>query len=652
MENTFIFFILGVLLLLFAVLPTIFFVMCSKTFFRRFSLSLILIGSVLVFLSSFNILNGDAQIGFSIPLAGLRVSILVDWLAAFFILIISIVAFCVGIYSFSYTEHISSVIKRNTFVSLTALFIVSMVAVVASHHVFAFLFFWEIMSLSSFLLVMFDYEKEETKKAGIFYFVMTQLSTVFLLAAFLVIYNQTSSFELSELHGVSSGVLTTLFLFLTIGFGIKAGVIPFHKWLPYAHPASPSSISALMSGVMIKVAIYGLLRFIFLLPEQKVWWGVFILIIGTISAVLGVIYALKEHDLKRLLAYHSIENIGIILIGIGLYIIFLHNGFKTIAMVAMAAALFHTLNHALFKSLLFLSAGAVVQATHTKNIEEMGGLIKTMPYTAILFLIGAISISALPPFNGFVSELMIFEVFFKANVLVSPLLKVILFLSLSLFALTSALAAACFVKAFGLVFLALPRSKEAAEAKEVSLPMRLGPAILAILCIVLGVFSFQIFSVVGKKAAIVFPVPNLLLISVYAGFLLLVVVVFLRSVGVNKSRISETWGCGISSQNAAMEYTASGFSEPIITIFSPIYQTKKINQRIFYDKGNSVFKEGHAHIRLIQFFEEYMYAPIIKALQRISSFLYVLQNKVELDSYIMGEFLVIIILLVILGWAQ
>ena len=296
--------------------------------------------------------------------------------------------------------------------------------------------------------------------------------------------------------------------FLFIGFGIKAGIIPFHKWLPYAHPASPSNISALMSGVMIKVAIYGLLRFVLLMP-MELWWGILILVVGTTSAILGVIYALKEHDIKRLLAYHSIENIGIILIGIGLYVIFALSGLQAIATLALIGALFHTLNHAIFKSLLFMTSGSVINSTETRNIEDMGGLIKRMPYTALLFLIGAVSISALPPFNGFVSELMIFQAFFQSSLLANPALEMLLITSLAIFALTSALAAACFVKAFGITFLALPRSEGAKKAKEAPKLMLIGPALLAIFCVVLGVFSFQIFGAFGFS----FPIPNMLLVG-------------------------------------------------------------------------------------------------------------------------------------------
>src|SRR3989338_3914054 len=264
-------------------------------------------------------------------LPSLEISLFVDWLSSFFILIISVVSLAVAIYSFGYVGHIHSTSKRNFLVLLMPLFIVSMILVVFSKSMINLLIFWEIMSISSFLLVMFDYENTETKKAGTFYFVMTQMSTVFLFLSFMIIYHYTGSFDIKQITGMPLFVLNILFLSLFIGFGIKAGIVPLHQWLPYAHTAGPSPVSALMSGIMIKVGIYGMIRFLFLLPDKQLWWGVLILIVGTVSALLGVIYALKEHDLKRLLAYHSIENIGIILIGVGLYMVFSFYNYINIA---------------------------------------------------------------------------------------------------------------------------------------------------------------------------------------------------------------------------------------------------------------------------------------------------------------------------------
>jgi hydrogenase-4 component B len=573
----------------------------------------------------------------------LQFSFLLDKLSAFFIALVSIVSLCVAIYSFSYVEHTPQENRKNFIVALMNIFIVSMALVVASFSMFDFLFFWEVMALSSFLLVMTDFEKKETQKAGIFYFAMTQLSTVFLFFAFLFISNTTGTFDLIAFKA-NPLVTGVAFVFLFIGFGIKAGIIPFHKWLPYAHPASPSNISALMSGVMIKVAIYGLVRFILLMPMQ-LWWGLLILAAGTVSAVLGVIYALKEHDLKRLLAYHSIENIGIILLGIGLYVVFSLSGFPAIATLALLGALFHTLNHAIFKSLLFLTAGSVITSTETRNIEEMGGLIKRMPKTAALFLIGAVSISALPPFNGFVSELMIFQAFLQATFLADPFLELMLIVCLCFFALTSALAAACFVKAFGITFLAVPRSHEAKNAKETSKLMLAGPALLAALCVVLGVFSLQIFSYLGFAL----PLPNMLFIGVALGVFYVFAWAAMRAVASKKERVTETWGCGIAHQNSKMEYTASGFSEPIVTILKSIFRTRKESEKEYFDDNKVIFKSGKAEIHLMKFFEERLYMPIARGVERVAGKVSDLQRG-DVDLQVLVAFAVIVLFILIIWW--
>jgi formate hydrogenlyase subunit 3/multisubunit Na+/H+ antiporter MnhD subunit len=399
-----------------------------------------------------------------------------------------------------------------------------------------------------------------------------------------------------------------------------------------------------MSGVMIKVAIYGLVRFVLLMP-MELWWGILILVAGTASAILGVIYALKEHDIKRLLAYHSIENIGIILIGIGLYVIFSLSGFQAIATLALIGALFHTLNHAIFKSLLFMTSGSVINATETRNIEDMGGLIKRMPYTALLFLVGAVSISALPPFNGFVSELMIFQVFFQSSFLANPALEMVLIASLAVFALTSGLAAACFVKAFGITFLALPRSEEAKKAKEAPKLMLIGPALLAALCVVLGVFSFQLFGFLGFS----FPIPNMLLIGpLLAGFFV-VAWLAMRSTAMKKERIAETWGCGFPTQNSKMEYTASGFSEPIVTILKSIFQTQKKSERIYFDEEKVIFKSGKAEIHLMKFFEERLYLPIANFVRKISLLVNNAQRG-DVDLQVAIAFATIFVFLLIIWW--
>lgn len=415
-------------------------------------------------------------------LPGLDFTLEADSLSAGFILLIAAVVLGVSIYSIEYVEHTKSEARKNLQAALTNLFILAMLMVILAGNMVGFLIFWEIMSLSSLMLVLHDYTSEENKKAGLFYFIMTSLSTSFLFMGFLSLFKLTGSAEFGQLDYPTS-TLTLPFLCLFTGFGIKAGLVPFHKWLPYAHPAAPSSISALMSGVMLKVAIYGFLRFLLSVSTPELWWGTLILIAGSLSAVLGVIYALKESDIKRLLAYSSIENIGIIFVGIGLYLIFKLEGLETLALLSLVGACFHAFNHALFKSLLFLCAGSVVHATGTRNIEAFGGLVKRMPHTAALFLIGSVSIAGLPPTSGFVSELMLFQAYFYSSALSDPLLKVLLIITFSVFALTSALAAALFVKLFGITFLALPRTKCTKEATEVPKSMLLGEAVPAVLFI-------------------------------------------------------------------------------------------------------------------------------------------------------------------------
>lgn len=638
----------GLLLGLISILVASGFFLVSSRAFRKSALFINIAANILLVVFSLQIIIADNSISITLCQIApqLQFSFLIDRLAAFFIFLISIVSACVSIYSINYVEEVKPGIRRDLFIPLTTLFILSMVLFIASDNIFSQLTFWELMSLLSFFLVMFNYEKEETPKSGLFYFVMTQMSTVFLLFASVIIYMLTGSFSLQPLTNISPFYHSIIFIILFIGFGIKAGIIPFHKWLPYAHSSSPSNISALMSGVMIKVAIYGMLRYVLFVLSPELWWGMVILIFGTVSALLGVIYALKEHDIKRLLAYHSIENIGIILIGFGLYIIFLKYGLTSLALLSITGALLHTLNHALFKSLLFLTAGSVVEVTGTRNIEKMGGLIKSMPFTAAIFLIGAISISALPPLNGFISELMIFQAFFQSFFITNSYMVVLLFICLSLFALTSALAAACFVKAFSIIFLAIPRSEEARKAHEVPVYMLIGPGILALLCILIGVFSFQIFNILGFNL----PVPDMLIISLVLLVLLAVVLVIMRFGASRKKRITQTWACGLPPQDYQSEYTASGFSEPILTFFKPVYRTEKTVERNFWDKQKSIFKNGSAEIHTFKFFEELIYLPVARFIQNVSKRVSAAHN-VDLDTFILYSFITIIILLIIVGWS-
>ena len=326
---------------------------------------------------------------------------------------------------------------------------------------------------------------------------MTHIATAFLLIGFMTIFSYTKSFDISGSSAlIPESAKNIIFIAFLIGFGTKAGIIPLHIWLPRAHPAAPSSVSALMSGIMIKTAIYGLIRFcLCFLGVQNTWWGVLILCIGAVSAVLGVLYALMEHDIKRLLAFHSVENIGIILIGLGVCFIAVSQNNALLGGIALSASLLHTLNHTLFKGGLFLGAGSIQYGTHTKNIEELGGLIKKMPVTAFFMLCFSLAISGVVPFNGFISEWLTFQSLFANIVLGQAALNILSIISVAALGMTGALAVACFVKLFGITFLGLPRSEHASHAKEVPKSMNIGMGILAALC-----FFYRAFSDFGPEA--------------------------------------------------------------------------------------------------------------------------------------------------------
>ncbi|MCC4768839.1 hydrogenase membrane subunit [Methanosarcina sp. DH2] len=576
-------------------------------------------------------------------LPGLDFTLAADRLAAGFILLIAAVVPGVSIYSIEYVEHAKSEARKNLQAALTNLFILAMLMVVLAGNMVGFLIFWEIMSLSSLLLVLHDYSSEENKKAGFFYFVMTNISTAFLFLGFIILFRLTGSAEFGPLE-YSASELALPFLFLFIGFGVKAGLVPFHKWLPYAHPAAPSSVSALMSGVMLKVAVYGFLRFLLSVSTPELWWGVLIITAGSLSALFGVIYALKENDIKRLLAYSSIENIGIIFTGIGLYVIFRVEGLESLALLSLAGSCFHAFNHALFKSLLFLCAGSIVHATGTRKIEAFGGLVKSMPATSALFMVGSVSIAALPPTNGFAGELLLYQAFFQSFAVTNPLLTVFLIIALSSFALTGALAAALFVKLFGITCLAMPRSEKSSLAKEVPKHMLIGPAIPAALCILGGLFSKQLLSLAGWEIEF----PDLLLLGLLLGLIYAALFLIIRSKETSPARISETWGCGIPTLAPYMEYSSAGFSEPLVMIFKNIYRTKIVHRAEYFDRQESLFRNGNVEIRLLRFFEEYLYIPPARAIESFSKYVSKLQNG-KLDSYVLYAFLAVIVLIIATG---
>lgn len=564
-------------------------------------------------------------------------SLLFDPLSLFFLFTIFLISLPSAIYSIGYLKLEASKPKTILAWVLFILFIISMALVVMVNNVFIFLVVWEIMSLVSYFLVIFDTTHEKSIQAGTIYIVMTHIGTAFLTAAFLLMYRYASSFDFTVIKDackiMPQASRNILFLLLLIGFGTKAGIVPLHIWLPYAHPQAPSYISSIMSGVMIKTALYGILRFVFfILGVQSSWWGVVVLILAVISCLAGVIYALMEQDIKKLLAYSSVENIGIILLGIGLSMFFLSLNIPYLAVFSLIAGLYHLINHAIFKGLLFLCAGSVYEATGTRDIEKLGGLIKKIPQTAAYFLTGAMAISALPPLNGFVSEWLTLQAFFLGAINVMGGAKLFLGICAAMLVLTGGLAAACFVKAFGITFLALPRSRYAQNAKEVSFSMKAGMFLLSALVVIFGLASSSVIRSLAIVAGAVtgidsssmrFSLNNFILnpqigkdiyLSTPLLAFALVLFVFIgfticALLGRKKALVYKTWDCGYYQVDSRNEYTATAFSKPFRIAFNffllPYRKTQKIRESFYYVK--SFTYETHT----IMVFKKYVYKPIL-----------------------------------------
>jgi len=533
-------------------------------------------------------------------------SIYLDSLSAFFIAIISLITCCVVFYIPSYLrKHEQS---RQSLLQLTffgGLFILGMYLVVLANDVITFIASWELMSLTSYFLVTYQHNNTENRNAGFVYLIMAHLSGLFILLGFGVItkFSHDPSFLSFQATTLPTNWAVISFVLAFIGFGIKAGLVPLHVWLPKAHPVAPSHISALMSGVMLKVAIYGFIRFVFCLLHQIYWQeGLVVLLFGSLSAVFGVLCALTQNNLKRLLAYSSIENIGIIFIGLGLSMIFFSAQQKVAALIALIAALYHCLNHAVFKSLLFLGAGAISQRTHEHDLERMGGLIHRMPYTAITFLIGCLSISALPLFNGFVSEWLTLQSALQAMLLQDGIMRTLIIITAATIALTGALAAACFVKVFGIAFLGKPRSRHARRANCTKIDMQIAMGVLASFCILFGLFPNFVFDILGKISSklIGIAIPNNLFTnwlwlvptaphnasySALAILLLVVGTLFATYIfgyllkPIKPAVVVRPWDCGFGALNSRTQYTSTAFAMPLRRVFGGLWNiTEEITQ--------------------------------------------------------------------------
>ncbi len=521
-----------------------------------------------------------------------------DPLSGFFMVIVGLVTVVAAVYGPAYVREYEQgpqfLLPLTIF---TALFVLGMDLVLLAADAFTFMLGWELMSISGYMLVVYQHQHERNRSAAFIYLLMSHVGALLILLAYGVLAGFGDGFDFTHMAAaqLSLGWGSVAFALALLGFGIKAGLVPLHVWLPEAHPVAPSHISAMMSGVMLKVAVYGFIRFTFDLLGEVHWsWGLIVLLIGCASALLGVLYALMQHDLKRLLAYHSVENIGIIYIGLGLSMIFASNDLPGLAALGLVAALYHSLNHALFKSLLFFGAGAILQQSHEHDLGKMGGLIRGMPVTAGCFLIGCISISALPPFNGFVSEWLTFQAALQGTALKSGILGSLIPVAAAVLALTGALAAACFVKVFGVAFLGQARSKQSLAAKEAAPGMLIGQGILALLCLVFGIFPTWTVGVISNIPLMLLGVglpeataggwlwltpvgaqtasygaPMVLL-----GICLAWLFVYLRLHPRRRKtsvQVGATWDCGFGPLNARMQYTATAFAMPIRRIFQPVW---------------------------------------------------------------------------------
>jgi hydrogenase-4 component B len=516
------------------------------------------------------------------PLPGAEFSVALDGLSAVFLVPICLISILGQIYGLRYckpTDHVETGVKLRFFYGvLTA----GMALLVIAKNGILFLFGWEIMALAAFFLVATEDRKKEVCATAWIYLVATHTATLCLFALFGILHAANGSFALTPLapDNLTPGMKTAVFVLALIGFGLKAGVMPLHVWLPGAHAMAPSHVSAIMSGVIIKMGIYGLARVLSLMPDPPLAWGCTVLGLGVVSGVFGVVFAIAQHDLKRLLAYHSIENIGIIVMGLGLALIGRTLQRPDWVALGLSGALLHVWNHALFKALLFLSAGSVIHGTHTREIDRLGGLAKKMPWTALAFLVGAVAICGLPPLNGFVSEFLIYLGLFRTLHAQEPYLAGVALAAPAL-ALIGALALACFVKVYGAVFLGSARSQASRETHEAPASMILPMGVLAGCCLAIGLVPGLILplfeqaiadwspGMASVTPAALAPLGWMTTMGVLLALALLLGAALLRHwPGQSKIRHTATWGCAYNAPTPRMQYTSSSFAQLLVGLFA------------------------------------------------------------------------------------
>ena len=608
------------------------------------------------------------QLTLPLGLPDLPFHLRIDPLAGFFLLLLGSVSAGVSVYATGYFRDETA--GRLMLIALQYhLFLASMAFVILADDAYLFMVAWETMALSSYFLVTTDHKLPAIRSAGFLYLMIAHLGAIAILLSFGVMNGGRGDYTFDALRAsaLQPQWATVAFLLAFFGFGAKAGMIPLHVWLPEAHPAAPSPVSALMSGIMLKTAIYGMIRVIYDLIGNVRWeWGMLVLAIGAGTTLFGVLYALMQHDLKRLLAYHSVENIGIILLGFGMSMVFIGFGHPAAGALGLIAALYHTLNHAVFKGLLFLGAGSILHATGLRNLNDMGGLIHKMPHTAFYFLVGALAISALPPLNGFVSEWLTFQTALQASILENGVVRSLLPLFAATLALAGALTAMCFVKVYGIAFLGRPRAPrhaapDAAGGRDAGMMERFGMAWLAAGCFVLGLFPTSFLLMLNRVAVSLtgqglregavqsnwlWLVPVESERASYSPIVFLIVIVcvtlltfiLVRRFYHGRVRYSEAWGCGYSELTARTQDTADAFGQPIRHVFGPLYlmQRHMPGPEDPAPRFSLKIEDRHWY---------WLYLPVARLAQYVSAKIALLQQG-RISIYLLYSFITLIALLV------
>ncbi|HET7911030.1 MAG TPA: hydrogenase 4 subunit B, partial [Pseudolabrys sp.] len=601
------------------------------------TLTLVVVGGISLF--------GQPTSSISLPLGlpWLGAHFRIDALSAFFLIVVNLGGAAASLFALGYGQHEQAPERVLPFYPA---YLAGMNLVILADDAFSFLVAWEFMSLTSWALVVAHHRERENLQAGYVYLLMAGFGTLALLLAFGLLAGSNGDYLFESIRVGQPGarVAAIVLVLALIGAGSKAGVVPLHAWLPLAHPAAPSHVSALMSGVMTKVAVYGFVRFAFdLLGPPAWWWSMPVLAIGGATAVMGVLYALMQHDLKRLLAYHTVENIGIIFIGLGLALAFKAHGMADAAALALTAGLLHVFNHSVFKSLLFFGAGAVLNATGERDMEHLGGLIHRMPQTAFAFLVGCVAISALPPLNGFVSEWLTFQAILLSPQLPSWGLKFLVPAVGALLALSAALAAACFVKAFGVSFLGRPRTPAAANASETDSNSLAAMFFLSALCLVAGVlpgiFIDALAPVTDVLVGVSMPhqagldwltiVPIAESRSSYNGLLLFVFIAMSGSITAfaihrlasDKIRRGPAWDCGYPDSSPVTQYTASSFAQPIRRVYgTTVFRAREVGDM----PPPGATRAARLSVELRDLVWDAVYAPLAAFIERATERLNVL----------------------------